>query len=688
MQRWPRINPHFWETAPFFRLLMPLAAGIIVYHQFTPLPIPLIYVEVSCIFCFSAFAVLSFIRSGIQLLAICRLLMLSFSLFISGFLLYYFCDVRNDANWFGLCEKPYDRCLVKLISVPAEKEKSWKLKVEVGHLFNQQSSTIVHGEAFLYVAKNTQPCPFHKGDTVIVPNAWRPIQNRGNPFEFGYADYCALNNVYRQQYLAPNQVVLYGLRQPKAVPYLERAHDWCMDQLNEFIPDSSVKGLMQAMLIGDEVNLDEQIRQAYADTGIIHIIAISGGNVLIFFAFVSLLFFWLHHKKYLWIKYVAALPLVWLYIIMAGASPSAVRAAVMFSVLALGIFLEKRQNSLNQLLATAFVLLCAQPQWLFSVGFQLSFVAVLSLILFYRHISKWYRPPNKLLKGLWSTLAASIAAEVLTAPLVIHYFHLFPVGFLITNVAAYLFMSVVLFLGIAIEIASIVPPVAHLLGHITVWLVKLFHVIVFFFQRLTPVPFRSLQLSGIELLLVYGVIAGGALLFIHKNKKALFGSLISLGLLLWLLIADDYRALRQQKMVVYNAGTRTIVEYISGKTYSLVAGDSMVDDKLKYYTQPTNIAWHSWRRKLEPTREILLLGKESVLLLNHSGATPPPGGFSIDHVVVTNDSVAPAGLEHLAISRDVILAGNNVYEDGWKMFCDEHKVKLLMSKNAAEVLGN
>ena len=75
---------------------------------------------------------------------------------------------------------------------------------------------------------------------------------------------------------------------------------------------------------------------------------------------------------------------------------------------------QKNNNSLNQLLATAFVLLCAQPEWLFSLGFQLSFVAVLSLILFYKWVYKWISPANKIAALLWSVVAASIAAVILS----------------------------------------------------------------------------------------------------------------------------------------------------------------------------------------------------------------------------------------------------------------------------------
>ena len=146
------------------------------------------------------------------------------------------------------------------------------------------------------------------------------ITNAGNPFEFDYAAYCRRNDILYQQSCSANDIRLYAPASEVGTPFIDHAHDWCMAQLDKYIADPKTKGLIQAMILGDEVNLDEDLLQSYADTGIIHIIAISGGNVLIFFIFISALLWWIRDKKHLWIKYAIALPLVWFYVLMAGAA--------------------------------------------------------------------------------------------------------------------------------------------------------------------------------------------------------------------------------------------------------------------------------------------------------------------------------------------------------------------------------
>src|SRR5690606_846697 len=131
---------------------------------------------------------------------------------------------------------------------------------------------------------------------------------------------------------------------------------------------------------------------------------------------------------------------------------------------------QKTSNSLNQLLAAATLLLCAQPMWLFAVGFQLSFVAVLSLILFYQPVYRLLSPVPKIARALWGAMAASIAAEVLIAPLVIYYFHLFPSMFIVANVAAYLFMGFLMVAGMLIIALSAFPAVAGAIAWVVTFL--------------------------------------------------------------------------------------------------------------------------------------------------------------------------------------------------------------------------
>ena len=657
MKRWPLYNPWFWETAPFFRALLPLAAGIFCYGKgwltFISEEAFLAIIVIS----FGLYGLLVYNRKNAATYKSITVLLLHFVLFCSGFSLAWFNDDSNAAVWFGKGTNPSKTYLARITETPAEKESSWKIPVAIIYSIDNGKVQRVNGKAFLYLYKGREPILFQKGDSILVPGDWQPIKNPGNPFEFDYAAYCRRNNIVYEQFCQPQDTRLYATNDPRAAPLTERTHDWCMAQLDKYITGSKAKGLIQAMLIGDEVNLDENLRQSYSNTGIIHIIAISGGNVSIFFLVISFLLRWLKHKKYRWIKYFIALPLVWFYVLMAGASPSAIRAAVMFSLLAFGIIFGKNNSSLNLLFATAFVLLCTDPGWLFALGFQLSFIAVLSIILFYKPIYRWFTTPYKLIRLLWGTIAASMAAEILVAPVVVWYFHMLPLFFIIANAAAFLFMGAVLILGIALLVISPFEVIAKAMGMVIEWLVTIFDKMIASLQTWNPESFQYLMLTGLELLIVYVIITGLSVFLLKKQKSALFTSLAASSLLFALLCCDEWTALRQQKLVVFNTSKANHIELIKGERYTILQTDTTVPaKKISYAVKPAHTVWHAWRASNNTPNQIYQVRNSTALILNRSIDTGST--FHTDYLIVNTPVLPDPELLKQVFSPTLVVLGS------------------------------
>lgn len=637
--QWQNRKPFFWETAPFFRLLLPLIAGILAYQyvhfSINELRLPLV---ITISISFSLFTTASFIRNNTTLIHTSRLGLAFTSLTLIAWLLCYYADIRNDKLWFGHTIDRSEAYVVRVNNDPEPKERTYKISVSVLYSLSGQKISPSKGQALMYVYKSAYPFYYNQGDTIIVPNKWERIRNSGNPFEFDYAGYCAKNNLYYRQFLAPSEIKRFARSTAAGRSYTENAHRWCMQQLQTYLKDSATLGLIQAMLLGDETNLDDHLLQAYSDTGIVHIIAISGGNVAIFFLIIAFLLSWLKNKKYTWLKYFISLPIVWFYVLMAGAPPSAIRAAIMFSILAVGYALQKPQNSLNFLFAAAFILLCAQPMWLFSVGFQLSFIAVLSLILFYKPIYSFYSPTNFITKGLWSTIVASIAAEMLVAPLVIYYFHLFPLLFIVANVLAYLFMGLVLILGMSIVALSFIPIIANIIGWLTAFIVTYFNSIVYYLQQLNPKAFHYLNLTSAELLIIYVMIAGIASFLLNKNKVALFISITATCLLLLSFCRNEWSVTYQQKLVVYNCSGSTYIEFIDHKKYMVLRTDTGIkENKLAYITNPAHTAWHAWHQTPSIPNDLFTVNNKTFLILdsfNNAITTKIP----VDNLIITYKS--------------------------------------------------
>lgn len=670
MKRWPLHKAYFWERAPFFRLLLPLLAGILAYPY---MQLSLYYVIAIGFAAFALFMATAWRKQVAGNIQVISFIAMQAAVFFMAWLLCYSSDIRNDQNWFGHKINTADFFEVRIKDMPLEKEHSYKYRVSVLSTMEPGKLSPATGDAFVYIIKERSAPQFNKGDTILVPNKWSPVSNAGNPYEFDYAAFCAYNGIYYQQGLPAGDIVLYNKSSGKELSFPERCHDRCMTLLSRYIKDKQTLGILAAMLAGDNVNLDTETRQAFAATGIVHIVAISGTHIGVLFLMVSGLLWWLRHKRYKWLKYLIALPLAWFYVLMAGAPPSAMRAALMFSLLAIGLALQRNNSSLNTLLATAFILLCAQPMWLHAVGFQLSFIAVLSLIIFYGPVYKLYAAGNWLNKKLWQAIAASIAVEILIAPLVIFYFHLFPALFIVANILALLFMVLILGLGMALILFSLAPLIAQWLGIACTALVSLFTRIVYWLQQFNPESFYYLQIDINELLLLYVFITGLALHVLNKQKAGLYTGLIAACIFAGLLCRDEYIALRQQRLIVYNMGKTVHAELIKGKRYTVLYTDTAAAQQVSYITKAAHTGYHAWRQEPMQTKPELLQVAGKTVLLYKDSMLRPYTGIHADYIVLCRPVPADAALLCNSFHPKCIILPrqSGTQAERWKVACSK-----------------
>ena len=628
MKRWPLKETYFWETAPFFRLLLPLIAGIALYSIAAIQNNVVITVGViTALIC----VVTGVIKNRSALTQALYFIALHLTLACFGWLLSFSNDVTQQQDFFGKHIGKGKYFIALITQTPAEKPRTYKIPVQLLNAVDSNSNIEVEGKAVVYVYKNEDSLTYQRGDTILIRDEWQPIRNAGNPYEFDYAQYAARNNIYYQQFIPANKILLLG-KSSDNNSFINTVHDYCMQQLAKYLPDRKTLGLMQAMLIGDEINLDNETRQSYSETGIVHIIAISGSHITFFFVLISFLLACIKNKKYHWLKYLLALPLIWFYVLMAGAAPSAVRAAVMFTILSVGFALQKQPNSLNQLFATAFILLCIEPMWLYSIGFQLSFLAVLSLILFYSRIYHLLIPKNKLLRGAWAAISASLAAELLVAPLVMYYFHLFPLWFVVANLAAYVFMGVVLVAGILIIVFSPIGIIAQWLGSVTIFIVSVFNKLVVFFQVNNPRSLSYLHITGFNLTFLYLQIAAIAIFLIHRKGYSIWMASISGAILTASLLIPLHQASQQKRLVVYNINHTSYVELINDKYYTRLTNDSVNPIQFNYCVKQAHIQWHAWREHIQAQRQhIYTIGKSTVAI---SDSLPTTTASAANYVVI------------------------------------------------------
>ena len=262
-----------------------------------------------------------------------------------------------------------------------------------------------------------------------------------------------------------------ALQEPSSVSRLDRSKTYflaqrakLLDRLSESGLDGSVYAVVAAMTLGDKSQLTKELRDTYAVSGASHILALSGLHLGIIYTLLSLL---LSRRRWQVISQVVIIVCIWLFVFLVGMSASVVRSAVMITVYALLSLGHRDKMSVNTLAFAAIVMLLFNPKSLFDVGFQLSFMAVLAILLFYPLFeSVWSQQflfGHRLFRWLWTTLAVSCAAQIGVAPLIAYYFGRFSCYFLLTNLVVVPAATLILYLSLLV---LLIPSLAYLLIYI------------------------------------------------------------------------------------------------------------------------------------------------------------------------------------------------------------------------------
>ena len=237
---------------------------------------------------------------------------------------------------------------------------------------------------------------------------------------------------------------------------IERTQQYFLHQRSLLLERLETAGLsddryavVAAMALGDRSALTKELKETYSKTGASHVLALSGLHLGIIYALLSML---VVGRRWQMITQVATVLSIWAFVFLTGMSASVVRSAVMLTVYALLALGHRQKMSVNTLAFTAIVMLLVTPKALFDVGFQMSFMAVFSILLFvplfYRPFSAEYLMTHRAVSWLWGMVAVSVAAQIGVAPLIAYYFGRFSCYFLLTNFIVIPAATLILYLAL------------------------------------------------------------------------------------------------------------------------------------------------------------------------------------------------------------------------------------------------
>ena len=582
---------NIWRKAPFIRFLIPLIAGIILQWYLQINVVLWWYLISICIALIIIFFFIPFFHRF--KLLVFNGIIISILFIAAGALLTWHKNIYNNRQWLGNFYKEKDVLQVTLDEPLIEKTKSFKANAVVNYLIHDEKKIPVKGKIILYFQKDSLVQHLVYGSQIIFNKSLQEIKNAGNPGGFDYKQYLLFQEITYQVYLKPDEFVVLKEKNTNWLnKFLFSTREKVISIIRKYIPGEKEQGLAEALLIGYKDDLDKTLVQSYTNTGVVHIIAISGMHIALVYWLLAFLLKPLQRKKYTnWMRPLLIVAGLWLFSLLAGAQSSVLRSAVMFTCIVLGENLSKKTFIFNTLAVSAFLLLCYNPFWLWDVGFQLSYAAVLSIIIFMRPIYNWFYVRNKLLDFIWKLSSVTIAAQILTVPLSIYHFHQFPNYFLLTNFVAVPLSSIIV-LGEILLCSIFFTPIA---ATITGKLLSLFIWIMnSYIERIEMLPYslwNQLQINILQTILLYGCITAISFWFIKKSKTGLKIGLAAFWGFILLRSYSFFQTNEQEKVVVYNVPQKQAIDFVNGRNYFFVGDSDLLEDDFarNFHLKPSRI---------------------------------------------------------------------------------------------------
>ena len=230
----------------------------------------------------------------------------------------------------------------------------------------------------------------------------------------------------------------------------EKVRDRLIAILNEALPNKEERSVVSALTLGYRTELAQDTLDYFASTGAMHVLSVSGLHVALIYMILGFLLAFLKRGKIGPIIFsVVMILFLWIYAFISGFSPPVQRATVMFTFVIIGNGIRRPVNIYNSLTASALFLILLNPNVLFDVGFQLSYLAILGIVLIQPVLYNILELTNPILKWTWSLFTVSVAAQLMTFPLGLFYFNQFPNLFWLSNFIVVPVTTFIMWFGIA-----------------------------------------------------------------------------------------------------------------------------------------------------------------------------------------------------------------------------------------------
>jgi len=457
-------------------------------------------------------------------------------------------------------------------------EKAYSLVGRIEHIKNRQvivalqptETANYRGKLVLYLKDTLRENAL--GQAILFHSKLSPIAAAQNPYQFDYKRYMEHQGIYWQGY-----PTCYEIKDtPSFSPFIKakQLQGYLAATLSHYPFSKETVGVLKALVLGVRSDITPELYQQYINAGAVHILAISGLHIGII-TYLLTLFISLvvpAHRK--GVKIALLLVFLLTYAAITGFSASVLRAVVMFGGYSIAYLAESRRARYDSLLLSAFILLLCKPTFLFEVGFQLSYMAVLSIALFLPLGDK-YRFENRFLNFFWDIIKVSIAAQIGVLPLSLYYFHQFAGLFLVTNVLILPLLGIILSVGIGVVLLASIQLLPYWLLVYYEKALSLMNHMIGYIASVEQLVIRDVYFDTICLCLCYLAIVWAVIYLGARKVKFVYFFFLTLLSLQTYFFYLKYESGKKEQLIVFHQYKKTVIALQQGREATFYLSDTL-----------------------------------------------------------------------------------------------------------------
>ncbi|MCU0370139.1 MAG: ComEC family competence protein [Bacteroidales bacterium] len=576
------------------RIVMPFILGIICAMSFWPgLPAGII-VRITLVLYLSLVAAYVFLRTIFGLRWISGMI-INLSLFLIGTGMISVAGQKFRARVAeGDTGSPWKIFLCRVETGPVRKADMTTGNVTV--IAGQDSLGRWHAidsKVLVYFKNDSLGQHLRYGDLLLVSGAMQEVAGPHNPHVFNYRRFLEYQRISHQVFLDPGHWKRIGKTIPNPVIlWAESARKKFLEILKDFKVEGQDFALVSALLLGSKEFLESETIREFSQAGAIHVLSVSGLHVGIMYVVADkVLFFLKRGRKTRKLHHILIICFIWGYAFISGLPSSVIRAALMFSLLAVAKMFKRSSDNFNILAVAAFFQLWIDPYEIAKVGFQLSYLAVLGIFAFYKPLNELNSSGHRLISWIWPVLAVSIAAQLATFPLGCYYFNLFPVYFLLTNLVVVPLAAVITYFAVFLLFAGGAGVTMEWLAWPLKWSLRLMSGSVEMIQSWPGAVIDQVVLTRGQVILLYIALISMFIFFIKGRRRWAFVFFTSLLLISAISAKVLYNRITAREIIVYHVSGLSSIDFIHNREALFLCDSNLASytTKIEFQVKPNRI---------------------------------------------------------------------------------------------------